>query len=162
MSERKDAWTEYEDSVLADTIIFYIENGKTQLEAFDDVAERLQRSAAACGFRWNSTVRKKYEKEIKEAKTKRLENKKQKSVPNVSINFSTDDPGYTPLDEIIDGLQKIRLEYLEMKKKIERLTNELQNKLRPTEDLQNLMQIIRRAEQMGLFERLYNEEKPAG
>lgn len=157
--ERKDSWTEHEDFVLANTIILYIENGKTQLEAFEDVGKQLERSAAACGFRWNSTVRKRYEKEIKMARTRKLQVKR--SNKQVTVLGDIHSQTNTPLDEIIASLQKIRLEYLEMKQRIESLTDELTKRPHPTEDLQSLMQIIRRAEQMGLFEKLYNEEKPA-
>lgn len=56
---RQDAWTEEEDKILAETVLRYIRDGKTQLEAFKMVAEHLSRTSAACGFRWNATLRKK-------------------------------------------------------------------------------------------------------
>lgn len=68
---RQDAWTEDEDVILADTVLRYIREGKTQLEAFKEVAKQLSRTSAACGFRWNATIRKQYQEEIQRAKEER-------------------------------------------------------------------------------------------
>lgn len=68
---RQDAWTEEEDLLLAETVLQYIKNGKTQLEAFKSVADKLTRTSAACGFRWNATIRKQYVAGIQEAKEER-------------------------------------------------------------------------------------------
>ncbi|WP_047981362.1 RsfA family transcription regulator [Ornithinibacillus contaminans] len=68
---RQDAWTEDEDKLLAETVLQYIQVGKTQLEAFRDVAQQLSRTSAACGFRWNATIRKNYQEEIQRAKEER-------------------------------------------------------------------------------------------
>jgi RsfA family transcription factor len=68
---RQDAWTEDEDVILAETVLRYIREGKTQLEAFKDVAKQLSRTSAACGFRWNATIRKQYQEEIQRAKEER-------------------------------------------------------------------------------------------
>ncbi|MEK5645792.1 hypothetical protein BK138_35105 [Paenibacillus rhizosphaerae] len=55
---RKINWSTKDDNILAETVLNCIQNGKTQLIAFEEAAEKLNRTAAACGFRWNSTVRK--------------------------------------------------------------------------------------------------------
>ncbi|MBU5266005.1 RsfA family transcriptional regulator [Virgibacillus proomii] len=68
---RQDAWTKDEDILLADTVLRYIREGKTQLEAFKEVAQKLSRTPAACGFRWNATIRKQYEQEVQSAKEER-------------------------------------------------------------------------------------------
>jgi RsfA family transcription factor len=68
---RQDAWTEDEDVILAETVLRYIREGKTQLEAFKDVAKQLSRTSAACGFRWNATIRKEYQDKIQLAKEER-------------------------------------------------------------------------------------------
>lgn len=68
---RQDAWTKDEDTLLAETVLSYIREGKTQLEAFKEVAKRLSRTSAACGFRWNASVRKKYDHAIQFAKQER-------------------------------------------------------------------------------------------
>lgn len=68
---RQDAWTMDEDRMLAEIVLEHIRTGSTQLKAFEEVGGKLSRTAAACGFRWNSFVRKKYKNEISEAKKAR-------------------------------------------------------------------------------------------
>lgn len=57
MKDRKDSWNPGDDSLLSKLVLEYIRTGKTQLQAFEKVSEMLGRTAAACGFRWNSTLR---------------------------------------------------------------------------------------------------------
>lgn len=68
---RQDAWSKEEDIILAETVLRYIREGKTQLEAFKEVAKELSRTSAACGFRWNASIRKQYQDAITQAKEKR-------------------------------------------------------------------------------------------
>ncbi|WP_099157981.1 RsfA family transcriptional regulator [Virgibacillus ndiopensis] len=68
---RQDAWTKDEDIILAETVLRYIREGKTQLEAFKEVAKQLSRTSAACGFRWNATIRKNYQEAVHHAKEER-------------------------------------------------------------------------------------------
>ncbi len=79
---RQDAWSQDEDLLLAEVVLRYIREGGTQLQAFEEVGRRLTRTAAACGFRWNSTVRKQYKTGIELAKKQRKELKKQSALPN--------------------------------------------------------------------------------
>lgn len=76
---RQDAWTSDEDLVLAELVLAYIRQGNTQLHAFEEAGRKLKRTAAACGFRWNSNIRKKYKEGIDLAKKQRNVNKKDKS-----------------------------------------------------------------------------------
>lgn len=73
---RQDAWTEDEDLLLAEVVLRHIRDGSTQLHAFEEVGRQLSRTAAACGFRWNSYVRKQYKSGIELAKKQRKEAKK--------------------------------------------------------------------------------------
>lgn len=73
---RQDAWTKDEDLLLAEVVLRHIREGSTQLKAFEEVGKKLNRTAAACGFRWNSTVRKQYQSGIELAKKQRKEGKK--------------------------------------------------------------------------------------
>lgn len=66
--QRVDEWTSKEDKLLAEKLLDYVRHGKTQLQAFEDVGEMLDRSAPACGFRWNSTLRKEYAEQLRVAK----------------------------------------------------------------------------------------------
>jgi len=68
---RQDAWSPEDDLMLAEVTLRHIREGSTQLLAFEEVGERIGRTAAACGFRWNSCVRKKYEAAIQIAKAQR-------------------------------------------------------------------------------------------
>lgn len=79
---RQDAWSQDEDLLLAEVVLRYIREGGTQLHAFEEVGKRLSRTAAACGFRWNSYVRKQYKSGIELAKKQRKELKNQSFPPN--------------------------------------------------------------------------------
>jgi len=68
---RQDAWSDDDDLILAEVTLRHIREGGTQLSSFEEVGERIGRTSAACGFRWNSYVRKKYEPAIQIAKTQR-------------------------------------------------------------------------------------------
>lgn len=81
-TNRQDAWSRDEDLLLAEVVLRYIREGGTQLQAFEDVGRQLSRTAAACGFRWNSYVRKQYKSGIELAKKQRKEGKKQSQAVN--------------------------------------------------------------------------------
>lgn len=68
---RQDAWSPDDDLILAEVTLRHIREGSTQLAAFEEVGERIGRTSAACGFRWNSCVRKRYEEAIQIAKQQR-------------------------------------------------------------------------------------------
>jgi prespore-specific regulator len=68
---RQDAWSPDDDLILAEVTLRHIREGSTQLAAFEEVGERIGRTSAACGFRWNSCVRKRYEDAIQIAKQQR-------------------------------------------------------------------------------------------
>lgn len=68
---RQDAWSTEDDLILAEVTLRHIREGSTQLTAFEEVGERIGRTAAACGFRWNSCVRKQYDAAISIAKAQR-------------------------------------------------------------------------------------------
>lgn len=68
---RQDAWTQDEDLLLAEVVLRHIREGGTQLQAFEEVGKKLSRTAAACGFRWNSSIRKQYKSGIEVAKKQR-------------------------------------------------------------------------------------------
>jgi prespore-specific regulator len=76
MKVRQDAWSHEDDLLLAETVLRHIREGGTQLQAFEEVGDHLNRTSAACGFRWNAVVRKKYEQAISLAKKQRKERKR--------------------------------------------------------------------------------------
>lgn len=65
-------WTDEDDLILAETVLRHIREGKTQLSAFEEAANKLNRNTAACGFRWNSHVRHNYKNAMAFAKRQRL------------------------------------------------------------------------------------------
>ncbi len=90
---RQDAWSHEDDLLLAETVLRHIREGSTQLNAFDEVGDHLNRTSAACGFRWNAEVRSKYESAIDLAKRQRKEKKramtstiKKTRVPAISLS----------------------------------------------------------------------------
>lgn len=73
---RQDAWSHEDDLLLAETVLRHIREGSTQLNAFEEVGDKLNRTSAACGFRWNAEVRMKYDNAIDLAKRQRKEKKR--------------------------------------------------------------------------------------
>lgn len=87
---RVDSWGHREDVLLAEIVLRHIRNGSTQLRGFEEASKQLGRTPGACGFRWNSIVRKRYLIEIEEAKIEREklkeQNRKQKSENSAQQN----------------------------------------------------------------------------
>ncbi|HDX9613364.1 TPA: RsfA family transcriptional regulator [Bacillus toyonensis] len=101
---RQDSWTNDNDLLLATIVLEYIRNGGTQLAAFKEVAKQLTRTPAACGFRWNSYLRKQYENEIQQAKQNRkAENNISPSPPQKATNSLS-----ITLDDIITFLKNYK------------------------------------------------------
>jgi len=71
LKKRQDAWSEENDLLLAETVLRHVREGSTQLNAFEEVGDKLNRTSAACGFRWNAVVRHNYEKALQLAKKQR-------------------------------------------------------------------------------------------
>jgi len=104
---RQDAWSKEEDLILAETVLRYIKEGKTQLEAFKDVANKLSRTAAACGFRWNATIRKEYQEAIELAKAERKQGVKKEALDYIS----SENVGKNTIESAILLLEKMKTNY---------------------------------------------------
>ncbi|KFM99970.1 RsfA family transcriptional regulator [Bacillus clarus] len=119
---RQDAWTDDEDLLLAEVVLRHIREGGTQLSAFKEVGRNLSRTPAACGFRWNSYVRKQYKERIEEAKQlRKVENyevKDREVVQHVPVQIT--------LNDVIDFLQnyKDEKELTVLQKQIDSLQTE--------------------------------------
>lgn len=74
---RQDAWSHEDDLLLAETVLRHIREGSTQLNAFEEVGDSLNRTSAACGFRWNAEIRNQYIQAIELAKRQRKEKKRE-------------------------------------------------------------------------------------
>jgi prespore-specific regulator len=145
---RQDAWTPDEDLLLAEVVLRHIREGSTQLNAFEEVGELVSRTSAACGFRWNSLVRKKYETAINLAKKHRKQGSPEQEVatkqdeyveesnlkPTNKVEKSNNSVKQTlSIDDMVDFLQSVKeiqakqqsLE--EENKKLTKQVNELDN-----------------------------------
>lgn len=76
MKIRQDAWSHEDDLLLAETVLRHVREGSTQLNAFEEVGDKLNRTSAACGFRWNAEVREKYNQAMEIAKKQRKQRKR--------------------------------------------------------------------------------------
>lgn len=147
-STRQDAWNNDEDLLLAEVVLRHIREGGTQLAAFEEVGRKLSRTSAACGFRWNSLVRKKYEAAIAIAKKQRKQTmgkKTTKSKPSLdkpmqqehsqnyperieTVNRSGNPLEKLSMEDVVAYLQELKsntnLEKT-LKKENEKLQNEL-------------------------------------
>ncbi|MCU4981251.1 RsfA family transcriptional regulator [Bacillus cereus] len=124
---RQDSWTNDNDLLLASTVLQNIRNGGTQLAAFKEVAKLLNRTPAACGFRWNSYVRKQYQEEIQQAKQNReAGNNISPSQPKKETNSLS-----MTLDDIILFLQNYKktYEFTNLQSQIKNLETENQSLL---------------------------------
>ncbi|MDR6224821.1 RsfA family transcriptional regulator [Desmospora profundinema] len=137
--KRQDAWTPDDDLVLAEITLRHIREGSTQLNAFEEVAEKLGRTPAACGFRWNSLVRKKYEAAIQIAKSQRQKRNKEKNAQvrgraaEGDLNLGQD--RLSSLDAIIRFLRQHKAEVAEMRKRQMDLEKEMEEQ---EEEIQRL------------------------
>ncbi|PFR75311.1 RsfA family transcriptional regulator [Bacillus cereus] len=122
---RQDSWTNDNDLLLASTVLQNIRNGGTQLAAFKEVAKLLNRTPAACGFRWNSYVRKQYQEEIQQAKQNR------KVGNNISLSEQKKETNSLSmtLDDIILFLKNYKKtnEFTKLQNQIENLEAENQS-----------------------------------
>ncbi|WP_219836340.1 RsfA family transcriptional regulator [Paenibacillus sp. R14(2021)] len=142
---RQDAWSPDDDLILAEVTLRHIREGSTQLAAFEEVGERIGRTSAACGFRWNSCVRKRYEDAIQIAKQQRQKRnymKKQTyaaATPHVSaINvLDTEERAYKndplteeslSIDSVIRFLRQWKGTYQELNRQIKTLERDLREK----------------------------------
>ncbi|MEJ8776374.1 RsfA family transcriptional regulator [Pseudogracilibacillus sp. ICA-222130] len=140
---RQDAWSHEDDLLLAETVLRHIRDGSTQLNAFDEVGDILNRTSAACGFRWNAEVRSKYVDAIELAKRQRKEKKRQMAVqlkkrPVLQEEIIQDASIHTPIQplhleenqltmhEVIQFLQQYTSRQID--------TNSLQTKLASLEE----------------------------
>ncbi|HLR15350.1 MAG TPA: RsfA family transcriptional regulator [Bacillota bacterium] len=138
-STRQDSWTKEEDVLLAETVLHYIREGKTQLEAFKKVGKKLGRTSAACGFRWNATIRKRYEHAIVRAKEERKKgmNDWEETPPTTSdqprsnhidtailllkeMKYQTALQHKTTNEKVVEGYEKLKKENEGLKKQISR------------------------------------------
>ncbi|MCX8046098.1 MAG: RsfA family transcriptional regulator [Anoxybacillus gonensis] len=146
---RQDAWTEEEDMLLAETVLAFVREGGTQLRAFEEVGKKLSRTAAACGFRWNAYVRKKYEQELELAKQQRKK-KKEPHPPERDMTLQDVISFLQTLQQRGEGQQEIerlREQVWTLQKEKEALEKQLQA---VQQEYQAVMHILERARQLSV------------
>lgn len=173
---RQDAWSHEDDVLLAETVLRHIREGSTQLRAFDEVGDILNRTSAACGFRWNAVVRERYVEDIKQAKKERKERKRaqaffaNRSKPvnylpssNQALNLTSvieflkglnvENQSHSQLKKENEMLLKENLELMTKNKELEKELNKLKEEHKIIEeDYQSLIQIMNRARRMALLQ----------
>lgn len=167
---RQDAWSYEDDLLLAETVLRHVREGSTQLNAFEEVGDKLNRTSAACGFRWNAEVRKKYDHAMELAKRQRKEKKRgqqghlqrtPKKMPSLADDYNIDDPPMPKvtkneqmtMDDVIHFLKDVQQDVqnssqstfsLEQMRKENKLlhdhSKELEEKLKKTEHQLNTVQ----------------------
>ncbi|MCM3274193.1 RsfA family transcriptional regulator [Paenibacillus elgii] len=155
-NERKDAWQPSEDGLLADIILDHIRQGSTQLKAFEEASARLGRTSAACGFRWNSEVRKRYEEAIQKAKSQRMELKNNKHKVSIASNHLPSDDVSSikfALDRIKSQMKMMFQELDQRAKELEVIQKKLDVIMTPEQkvldDYQSFVDIMKRAREIG-------------
>lgn len=163
---RQDAWTKDEDLFLAEVVLRHIREGSTQLLAFEEVGKKLNRTPAACGFRWNSFVRKQYKSGIELAKRQRKELKKSQSylLESSVKKSSSSNASIQSLSDCIEFLQNyqkneeqlIQQKVAKLNEKLAELEKE-NKKLKEEnhslkEDYHALLAIMEKARKMAIME----------
>ena len=114
--KRKDSWTVEDDKTLADTVLTFIREGKTQLQAFEVTATTLGRTKQACGFRWNKTLRKQYDES--------LENLKRSQPNEVRSHLKQ---AMTSYDALAEAYEKLKQDYEQLQSEQQKVKAWLSN-----------------------------------
>ncbi|MEK4006414.1 RsfA family transcriptional regulator [Paenibacillus sp. FSL H3-0333] len=138
---RQDNWSADDDLTLAKTTIEYIKTGKTQLEAFEVTGKQLNRTPAACGFRWNSFLRKQYADAVSDAKTIRMELKgRQASSSHRDIDLGNTDIN---IDSVLKYLVLIKQELNNLNRENKDLREKLSSANTLTDnDVQKMFKVL--------------------
>jgi prespore-specific regulator len=127
---RSDAWTPEDDERLATLVLHHIRTGSTQLRAFEEAANTLGRTAAACGYRWNGVVRKHYREQIDQAKKERKAvGRLDHPLPSQNTVYENSATSVTSSDsmrEVIHFLQEFDKQYQKLRHQMEALESERQ------------------------------------
>lgn len=169
---RQDAWSHEDDLLLAETVLRHIREGSTQLNAFEEVGDKLNRTSAACGFRWNAEVRSKYVNAIDLAKRQRKELKrkqareKMKTISKTSGNVQGNEVTFDTVLAFLKNVKKnydasnqskasvemMRKENEQLKDMLQKLEKQLKQKEKELEtmreDYKTFIEIMDRARRM--------------
>jgi prespore-specific regulator len=123
---RSDAWTSEDDERLSSIVLTHIRTGSTQLRAFDEAANELGRTAAACGYRWNGVLRKELRTEIEAAKRERKAAQKSgvSASPGRRAAVTTTVTSSDSMKDVILFLQTYDMQYQKLRGQVEELEQE--------------------------------------
>ncbi|BDH61035.1 transcriptional regulator [Ureibacillus massiliensis 4400831 = CIP 108448 = CCUG 49529] len=107
---RKDQWTAADDEKLAEIVISAVQNGKTQLEAFAEAANVLNRTKQACGFRWNKTLRSQYGQMLNSVR------KRPKQLMRSHLKLALNS-----FDELTEAYNELEIKYRELQSEHDKL-----------------------------------------
>jgi len=107
---RKDQWTADDDEKLAEIVIQAVQNGKTQLEAFAEAANVLNRTKQACGFRWNKTLRTQYGQMLNSVR------KRPKQLMRSHLKLALNS-----FDELTEAYNELEIKYRELQSEHDKL-----------------------------------------
>lgn len=136
---RSDAWTAEDDERLAELVLQHIRTGSTQLRAFEEAANLLGRTNAACGYRWNGVVRKHYRDEIDAAK----QDRKASHRPAPKLVEEVEEPSVTTMTssdsmrDVVNFLEQYDEQYQNLRQQLEQSESEkhyLKNRVHELEE----------------------------
>lgn len=130
---RSDAWTPEDDTRLAEIVLHHIRTGSTQLRAFEEAANELGRTAAACGYRWNGVVRKNQRDEIEQAKQDRKNAQRSHHTMMMGAKPTETLPATMTSSESMKDVIKFLETYDEQYQKLRRQVEELDEERRQLE-----------------------------
>lgn len=120
--KRKDQWTLADDEKLAEIVIQTVQNGQTQLEAFEIAAKQIGRTKQACGFRWNKTLRQQYGQMLSNVKKR----PKQMMSSHLKLALSS-------FEELMEAYQQLEIKYRDLQAEHEKILRWLQQGAHYTE-----------------------------
>lgn len=132
--KRKDTWKYEDDLILAEIVLNHMRSGETQTKAFEEAAKSLGRTSQACGFRWNSEVRKHHAKEIANIRSNKRKNQ------YVSVNNSE----ITAKNSVDELLQEVKIAAINLNEKIAELEHQM--KVNSAQEYQRLAEILDQAQ----------------
>ncbi len=126
---RQDAWTAEDDAKLADIILQHIREGSTQLAAFEEGAQFLKRTPAACGYRWNACVRKQFLEAIDFAKLARKEHREEQSKQQQPDQDSVPDsaPAMVTWNAVMRFLRQYRRDFTGLQARVKQLERDAES-----------------------------------
>ncbi len=142
---RQDAWTTHDDRRLAEVTLRHIREGGTQLSAFAEVGQLIGRTQAACGFRWNSYLRKLHEQDVKQAKQHRQRMQVERRKPEFRKKAVVLASSAFDSLESLEWLQPLLDKWRSLQQDLTTMAEEIRQLRKENEDYRALLQILDRA-----------------